>query len=68
VPRRLQAAPLTLLALVAWWRGEGGLAGARVREALEIDADYRLAALLTDMLSAAIPPGWVVRSSAAEVG
>jgi hypothetical protein len=63
VPRRLQAAPLTLLGLVAWWQGEGGLAGARVREAVDVDEDYRLAALLSDVLAAAIPPGWVRRSS-----
>jgi hypothetical protein len=63
-PRRLQAAPLTLLGLVAWWRGEGGLAAARTREALAIDADYRLAVLLSDILAAAVPPGWVRRSSA----
>ena len=61
-PRRLQPAPLTLLALVAWWRGEGGLAGARVRAALEIDDGYRLAVLVQDILAAGIPPGWVGRS------
>lgn len=68
VPRRLQAAPLTLLGLVAWWCGQGALAGARVREALATDRDYRLAILLGDILAAAIPPGWVRRSSTEGVG
>jgi hypothetical protein len=68
VPRRLQAAPLTLLGLIAWWRGEGGLAGARVREALTTDDEYRLAVIVGDILTAAVPPGWVRRSSTEGVG
>ncbi len=61
VPRRLQPPALTLLGLLAWWQGDGGLAGHRVRAALALDPGYRLAALLGGVLTAALPPGWVRR-------
>jgi hypothetical protein len=64
VPRRRHAAPLTLLAFVAWWRGDGGLAGHRVRAALALDPGYRLAGLLNSALAAGLPPGWVRRAAA----
>ncbi len=64
VPRRLQAPALTLLGLLAWWRGDGGLAGHRVQAALALDPGYRLAVLLRSVLTAALPPGWVRRVAA----
>ncbi len=59
VPRRWHAAPLTLLGLLAWWQGDGGLASHRVTAAAEVDPTYRLAGLLDGVLAAAVPPGWV---------
>lgn len=63
VPRRRQVAPLALLGFVAWWRGDGGLAGDRVRAALALDPGYRLAGLLNSALMAGLPPGWVRRAA-----
>ncbi len=65
VPRRQQAPALTLLGFLAWWRGDGGLAGHRVQAALALDPGYRLATLLRSALTAALPPGWVRRAAAA---
>ncbi|OLT51344.1 DUF4192 domain-containing protein [Cellulosimicrobium sp. CUA-896] len=57
---RGRAAPaLTLLALVAWWHGDGGRAAERLREALAEDPAYRLALLLLSAVDAGVPPGWV---------
>ncbi|MFD6178960.1 MULTISPECIES: DUF4192 family protein [unclassified Isoptericola] len=64
-PRRWHAAPLALLAFLAWWRGDGWLAARRVREALRQDPSHRLAALLAGVLRAAVPPGWVTASGPA---
>ncbi|WP_246123211.1 DUF4192 domain-containing protein [Cellulomonas terrae] len=54
-----QAPALTLLALLAWWRGDGARARLLLDGALDADAEYHLAELLDDALAAAIPPGWV---------
>jgi len=54
-----QAPALTLLAMLAWWRGDGARAGLLLDGALDADADYQLAGLLDGTLAAAIPPGWV---------
>ncbi|MBO3103596.1 DUF4192 domain-containing protein [Cellulomonas fengjieae] len=54
-----QAPALTLLALLAWWRGDGARARVLLDGALDADAEHRLAELLDDVLRAAIPPGWV---------
>ena len=54
-----QAPALTLLALLSWWRGDGARARLLLDGALDADADYHLAELLDDALTAAIPPGWV---------
>jgi hypothetical protein len=54
-----QAPALTLLALLAWWRGDGARARLLLDGALDADADYHLAELLDDALLAAVPPGWV---------
>ncbi|MDO8148833.1 DUF4192 domain-containing protein [Isoptericola sp. b515] len=59
VPRRLQAPPLTLLAFLAWWQGDGPRAARRVEGALAVDATYRLARLVHGAVSAGLPPGWV---------
>ncbi|MET0787651.1 MAG: DUF4192 domain-containing protein [Cellulomonas sp.] len=54
-----QAPALTLLALLAWWRGDGARARVLLDGALDAGPAYRLAELLDDALGAAIPPGWV---------
>lgn len=54
-----QAPALTLLALLAWWRGDGARARVLLDGALDAGPAYRLAELLDDALVAAIPPGWV---------
>lgn len=55
-------AALTLLALVAWWHGDGATANVHLEDALTIDPDYRLAHLLAQALSVGLAPGWVRRS------
>ncbi len=52
-------APLTLLAFLAWWSGEGARAGFRCAEAQAVDPGYRLAGLVGAALDAGLPPGWV---------
>lgn len=61
VPRGRRAPAYLLLALVAWWRGDGGLAAERVSDALGVDPDYRLAVLLRSAIAGGVPPGWVRR-------
>lgn len=68
VPRRHQPPALTLLGFLAWWRGDGGLAGHRVQAALALDPGYRLATLLGSALTAALPPGWVRRAAVRDSG
>jgi hypothetical protein len=58
VPRRLQPSPLTLLALLAWWRGEGARASLLVARCLAVDSAYRLALVLDTALEAGLPPSW----------
>ncbi len=58
-PRGSTAPALTLLALVAWWHGDGGRAGRRLEEALAEDPTYRLALLLSSALDAGVAPGWI---------
>ncbi|GII98022.1 hypothetical protein Slu03_04000 [Sediminihabitans luteus] len=55
----VRAAPATLLGLLAWWHGDGGLARERLGTALDADPSYRLARLLESALAAGLPPGWV---------
>ena len=57
--RGRQAPALTLLALLAWWRGDGARAQILVARALECDADHRLARLIDDAVGQGVPPGWV---------
>jgi hypothetical protein len=61
VPRNRRAPAYLLLALVAWWHGDGGLATERVSDALGVDPDYRLALLLRGAIVGGVPPGWVRR-------
>jgi hypothetical protein len=53
---------LTLLGLLAWWRGDGARAGVLLDRALRGDPTYRLAQLLMEALAAGLAPGWVRRS------
>lgn len=64
VPRNRRAPAYVLLALVAWWHGDGGLAAERVSDALGVDPDYRLALLLRSAIVGGVPPGWVRREQA----
>jgi hypothetical protein len=54
-----QAPALTLLGLLAWWRGDGARARILLERALADDDGYRLALLLAQSLSCGVPPGWV---------
>jgi hypothetical protein len=65
VPRNRRAPAFLLLALIAWWHGDGGLAAERVADALGVDPDYRLALLLRGAIVGGVPPGWVRRERAA---
>ncbi|MBO9555815.1 DUF4192 domain-containing protein [Cellulomonas sp.] len=58
-----QAPALTLLALLAWWRGDGARASVLLDRALGDDGGYRLALLLTGLLEAGIGPGWTRREA-----
>ncbi|WP_448629283.1 DUF4192 family protein [Cellulomonas soli] len=54
-----QAPALTLLALLAWWCGDGARAQVLLERALADEPAHRLALLLAEALEAALPPGWV---------
>lgn len=56
---RHQAPALTLLALLAWWRGDGARAQLLLVRAFEDDPTYRLARLIDDAVGHGVPPGWV---------
>jgi hypothetical protein len=56
-PPELSPGPLTLLAHVVWWLGDGALARTALDRALEVDPDYRLATLLARMVDIAARPG-----------
>ncbi|WP_024288060.1 DUF4192 domain-containing protein [Cellulomonas sp. KRMCY2] len=58
-PRRAQAPAATLLAVLAWWEGDGARAGVLVGRALEAEPGYRLAALLDEALAVGMSPGWL---------
>ncbi|TQL03942.1 DUF4192 domain-containing protein [Cellulomonas sp. SLBN-39] len=61
--RGAQAPALTLLGLLAWWRGDGARAGVLVGMALEDEPGHRLALLLEGTLDAGLAPGWVRRDA-----
>jgi hypothetical protein len=67
----LVAAPATLLAVSAWLRGDGAMAGVAVDRALDCDPTYRFAQLLEDGLTACLPPAAiraVVADTLAQLG
>lgn len=55
-PTELSPGPLTVLAHVVWWLGDGALARTALDGALEVDPDYRLAMLLARMVDVAVRP------------
>lgn len=56
--RGRHAPALTLLAVLAWWEGDGARAGLLVDRALAADPGHRLALLVDQALQAGMPPGW----------
>lgn len=60
-PRRLGAPALTLLAMLAWWEGDGARAGVLLARTEKLAPGYRLAALLQQALDVGMPPGWIRR-------
>jgi len=58
-PRRSGAPALTLLALLAWWEGDGARAAILLVRAERCEPGYRLAALLQQAVDVGMPPGWV---------
>ena len=68
-PVPLDAAPATLLAVSAWLRGDGAMAGVALTRALAGSPDYTLARLLAQALDTCVPPAELrdlVRRTAAE--
>lgn len=61
LPRLAGAPALTLLALLAWWEGDGARAAVLLARAESCEPDYRMAALLHQALDAGMPPGWIRR-------
>ena len=57
-----QAPALTLLALLAWWAGEGARANLLLERALHDDPQHTLALLLAQAVTAGVAPGWVEAS------
>jgi hypothetical protein len=49
----------TLLAVLAWWKGDGARAGVLLERALGDDPAYRLAFLVQEALGHGMPPGWL---------
>ena len=58
--------PLSVLAWLAWWRGDGARADLLVTKLLESDPAHTLGRLLRTALDRYVPPPWV-RSGAREV-
>lgn len=56
-----QAPALTLLALLAWWDGDGVRASVLVERALAQDPGHRLAELVDRVLGAGLAPAWLRR-------
>jgi hypothetical protein len=56
VPDPLAAPPAALLAFAAWLAGDGALAWCALDRCEEAEPGYRMAALLTHALAAALPP------------
>lgn len=58
---KYQAPALTLLAVLAWWQGDGARASVLLDRALAVDPNHRLALLLGEVLAGGLAPGWVRR-------
>lgn len=56
-----QAPALTLLALLAWWSGDGARASVLVDRALCHDPGYRLGEIFAGAVAGGLPPGWARR-------
>lgn len=56
VPRELTPSLLTLVGLLAWWTGDGTVAGSCLERALDVDPDHRLAGLMLDLLAQGVRP------------
>lgn len=56
-PPELAPGPLTVLAYVAWFHGDGALARIAVERALLLDPGYHLAVILEQMVDVAVRPG-----------
>lgn len=63
VPIDLAPPVLTCVAHLAWWSGDGTVAGICLERALQIDPDYRLAGLMLQLLAHGVRP-WAGRSAA----
>jgi hypothetical protein len=61
VPRPLDAAPATLLAVTAWVRGDGAMANVALDRALDSEPGQAMALLLRAALDACYPPAEVRR-------
>lgn len=66
LPEHASPPVLTLVAQVAWWSGDGTVAGICLERALEIDPDYRLAGLMLQLLSVGLRPWEAPGPGAAE--
>lgn len=53
------APSLTLLAVLAWWSGEGARAAVLLDRALAARPAYRLAVIVQEAVALGVPPGWV---------
>lgn len=54
----------TILAVVAWWSGDGASANDWLGQALGADEAYSFALLLANAVDAGLPPGWARRAAA----
>lgn len=60
---------LTLLAWIAWWKGNGPRGGVLIEKALQADPAYNMARLVERILELGMPPGWIKRErEIAQVG
>lgn len=58
-PEGARAAPLAVLAWLAWWSGEGARAGVLAGQCLAEDSTHGLGRLVDDLVRFGVPPGWV---------
>ena len=58
-PEGARAAPLAVLAWLAWWSGEGARAGVLAGQCLAEDSMHGLGRLVDDLVRLGVPPRWV---------